>query len=459
MDKDTIAAVATAPGKGGIGIIRLSGDKASAIAQHITGLSMLEPRHAHYASFYDQHGEKLDSGIALFFPGPNSFTGEDVIELQGHGGRVILDLLLTEAIAHGARIARPGEFSERAFLNNKIDLVQAEAIADIIESSSQSAARSAVRSLSGEFSEKINQLTHDLTQLRVYVEAAIDFPDEEVDFISDSTLVHSLDAILKSIDAIYQQARQGQLIRDGLSVVIIGKPNAGKSSLLNLLAGDDLAIVNQQAGTTRDILREDIHIDGLPLRIIDTAGLRESPDEIEQEGIKRAKREIEKADTLLYMRDISENGNKENLSTLDAIKIELHSLGINTVDQTPCIVVNNKIDLHAIEAQQIQHNAYREIFLSAKTGSGLDFLKQNLKDICGYQNTEGNFVARRRHIDALSQTQQAVQAGRQQLLEFKAGELLAEELRQAQNHLGQITGTVTSDDLLGEIFSSFCIGK
>lgn len=460
MTNDTIAAIATASGKGGIGIVRLSGPKSHNIAQQLID-QPLTPRYATYTAFTDQSKINIDSGIALYFPAPNSFTGEDVVELQGHGGAIILDLLLNEVLRLGARIARPGEFSERAFINNKIDLVQAEAIADIIESTSEAAAKSAVRSLSGEFSKKINQLNDALISLRVYVEAAIDFPDEEVDFISDQKIVNALDNIENSIETITAQAKQGQLIRDGLSLVIVGKPNAGKSSLLNLLAGQDVAIVNARAGTTRDILREDIQLDGLPLRIIDTAGLRSSDDEIEQEGIRRAKVEIEKADIVLFMRDSSDTIDQLSAQqTLNAIEKELLNSEITLLNNTAFVVVNNKIDLCDQAPQLGSHDLYTEINLSTKTREGFDNLVNSLKQLCGYtNNNENTFVARRRHIDALNKTRQSVANGRQQLIENAAGELLAEDLRQAQYYLGLITGAVSPDDLLGEIFSSFCIGK
>lgn len=471
MDIDTIAAIATASGKGGIGIIRLSGDKALAIAKQIGGID-LKPRYAHFTEFFDQKKILIDNGIVIYFPNPNSFTGEDVVEIQAHGSSVLLNSLLNETIRLGARIARPGEFSERAFLNDKIDLIQAEAIADIIESTSEAAAKSAVRSLSGEFSNLINNLTYDVTRLRVYVEAAIDFPEEEVDFLSDQYITNTLDSLISSIENIWQQAKQGSLIRDGISLVIIGKPNAGKSSLLNLLAGDNLAIVNQQAGTTRDILREDIQIDGLPLRIIDTAGLRKSEDEIEQEGIRRARNEIGKADIVLFMRDAS-NESKTTASTteiddnpdndqqlIESIKEELKQFDISVPASTSFIVVNNKIDIVQQAPEVKTHPLFTEVFLSAKTGQGLDLFKDSLKTIGGFTNSnESNFVARSRHIDALGKAKKSIENGKQQLIDYQAGELLAEDLRLAQNYLGLITGTVTSDDLLGEIFSSFCIGK
>lgn len=460
IDSDTIAAIATASGKGGIGIIRLSGPNALSIAKALIQVN-LKPRYALFTSFVDKQLKKIDEGIALYFPKPNSFTGEDVVELQAHGGSVILNLLLAETVKLGARIARPGEFSERAFLNDKIDLVQAEAIADIIESRSETAARSAMRSLSGEFSKKISTLIHDVTQLRVYVEAAIDFPEEEVDFVSDGYVLNALNELNNSIEAIWQQAKQGSLLRDGISVVIIGKPNAGKSSLLNLLAGDDLAIVNQRAGTTRDILREDIQIDGLPLRIIDTAGLRESDDEIEQEGIRRAKKEIEKADVVLFMRDTAEEKNlyKDDSQTLDAIYKELSGFEITPPETTDFIVINNKIDINKTPAAINTNAHFTEVHLSAKSGEGFNLFVNSLKELCGYSESENNFVARGRHIEALDNARDYILQGKQQLIINQAGELLADDLRQAQHYLGLITGAVSSDDLLGEIFSSFCIGK
>ena len=460
MDGETIAAIATAAGKGGIGIVRLSGPKALLIAKQLIQAD-LSPRHALFSSFLTSDLEKIDEGIALYFPKPNSFTGEDVVELQGHGGAVVLNLLLAETIKLGARIARPGEFSERAFLNDKIDLIQAEAIADIIESRSETAAKSAMRSLSGEFSKKIHTLTDDITKLRVYVEAAIDFPEEEVDFVSDDYVLNALDNLNNSIENIWQQAKQGSLIRDGISVVIIGKPNAGKSSLLNLLAGDDLAIVNQRAGTTRDILREDIQIDGLPLRIVDTAGLRDSEDEIEQEGIRRAKKEIEKADIVLFMRDavLKSVTNEDKKQTFDKIHQELADFKITPPDNSAFIVVNNKIDINKVSPFINSNPYFTEVALSAKTGEGFKLFTDSLKNLCGFNESESNFVARSRHIEALDRARHYILQGKVQLIDNQAGELLAEDLRQAQNHLGSITGAVSSDDLLGEIFSSFCIGK
>lgn len=473
IDTDTIAAIATPPGRGGVGIIRVSGPDAKAIATQLTD-SPLKPRYAHYGPFYEnkQHEHKkepsnnepnnkeskscIDSGIALFFPGPHSFTGEDVLELQAHGGPVLLDILLNEVIKNGARLARPGEFSERAFLNNKIDLTQAEAIADLINSASEQAARNAFRSLQGEFSEKITELVEAVIQLRIYVEAAIDFPEEEIDFLADGKVSTDLNNIISQLQQVFAQAKQGALLQEGMTVVIAGKPNAGKSSLLNALSGRDSAIVTEVEGTTRDILREQIQIDGMPLHIIDTAGLRVSPDIIEKEGIRRAWSEIEKADRILLVVDSSLN-EETDLSAL------ANELGPEFADKLPLLhnitIIHNKCDL----IEQLPSHTEGDpaiIKLSAKAGLGVDLLRDHLKVCMGFSGAgEGGFTARRRHLDALEQASQALQAGKKQLNNYGAGELLAEDLRQCQNDLSKITGEFTPDDLLGEIFSSFCIGK
>ena len=463
-NKDTIAAVATAPGRGGIGIIRVSGPNVKSISQSVTDTS-LKPRFAHYGAFFesDQQNIKkpLDYGISLLFPAPHSFTGEDVLELQAHGGPVLLDCLLQEVLKQGARLARPGEFSERAFLNNKIDLTQAEAIADLIDSASEQAARNAVRSLQGAFSHRISELVAAVTKLRVYVEAAIDFPEEEIDFLADGRVEQDLNTIIEQLQTVFAEARQGALIREGMTVVIIGAPNAGKSSLLNALSGKESAIVTEIAGTTRDVLREQIQIDGMPLHIIDTAGLRESPDIIEQEGIRRAWAEIEKADRILLVVD--------GTTTRETDPAAL--TGNLTSDQLPpefserltrlhtITIVHNKCDLSSTPAS-IQGEDPAVISLSAKTGEGLELLRNHLKATMGYQGAgEGGFTARRRHLQALEKASDALLAGKTQLDDFGAGELLAEDLRQCQNALSEITGEFTPDDLLGEIFSSFCIGK
>lgn len=464
MDNDTIAAIATAPGKGGIGIIRVSGPKTQAIAQQITN-SLLKPRFAHYGPFFetDSNNKKsaLDTGIALYFPAPHSFTGEDVLELQAHGGPVLLDCLLTETLRLGARLARPGEFSERAFLNNKIDLAQAEAIADLIDSASEQAARNAFRSLQGEFSQKITTLVASVTRLRVYVEAAIDFPEEEIDFIGDGKVAADLEQICEELEQVFNQARQGALLQEGMTVVIIGKPNAGKSSLLNALAGRESAIVTDIAGTTRDVLREQIQIDGMPLHIIDTAGLRESPDIVEKEGIRRAWLEVEKADRLLLVVDAASDDHTDPLAQIRALAgAEISDQLLTRLgDRGAITVIHNKCDLRQ-ETPAIQGDTPVRIALSAKRGDGLELLRDHLKQCMGFQGAgEGGFTARRRHLDALNQAREALQAGKLQLHDHGAGELLAEDLRQCQQALASITGEFTADDLLGEIFSSFCIGK
>lgn len=441
---DTIAAIATPPGRGGVGIVRVSGPLAKKISEQILG-KVPQPRFADYLPFLDNNNETIDSGLALYFVAPNSFTGEDILELQGHGGPVVMDLLLQQVISLGARIAKPGEFSERAFLNDKVDLAQAEAIADLIEAGSEQAAKSAVKSLQGEFSQCIDDSVEALTHLRMYVEAAIDFPEEEIDFLSDGHVTKSLENILSEIDKIFASAQQGVLLRDGMRVVLIGQPNTGKSSLLNALAGRDSAIVTHIAGTTRDVLREEINIDGMPLHVIDTAGLRESDDVVEQEGIKRTWIEIEQADRALLLVDDKAGITEED----EKIRLKLpKSLGVT--------IVRNKIDLTKNIAQQNNN----EISLSAKSGEGLELLRDHLKKIMGYTGlTEGVFLARRRHLDALIRAKELVLNGQTQLQEYKAGELLAEDLRQAQHALGEITGFVSSDALLGKIFSSFCIGK
>ncbi len=450
--QDTIAAIATPPGKGGVGIVRVSGPQAQKIGHRLLGKQDLKPRYAHYGSFYEasEAGPRsLDQGIALYFPGPNSFTGEDVLELQGHGGPVILDCLLREVIKAGARMARPGEFSERAFLNNKIDLAQAEAIADLIDSASEQAARQALRSLEGEFSKEINKLVEAITQLRIYVEAAIDFPEEEIDFISDGRVANDLNHIKQNLEQVFSSAKQGSILREGMTVVIAGKPNAGKSSLLNALAGRESAIVTNIAGTTRDVLRENILIDGMPLHIIDTAGLRDSDDIVEQEGIKRAWAEIAKADRILLVID-----SQHALPEDQELPSELRPF----IDQDKLSIIYNKCDLsgHRIE---IDDREITRIYLSAKHAEGIELLRDHLKSCVGYHDGDTPYIARRRHIEALISGREHINNGEQQLLHYNAGELLAEELRLAQQALAEITGEFSSDDLLGKIFSSFCIGK
>lgn len=454
QSSDTIAAIATAPGQAGVGIVRVSGPRVPEIAGRMLGFSP-RSRYAHYGPFLDSQGALIDEGIGLFFPNPHSFTGEDVLELQGHGGTVILDLLLREVCSLGARLARPGEFSERAFLNDKLDLAQAEAIADLIESSSEQAARCAVRSMQGVFSRRIDELVDAVTHLRIYVEAAIDFPEEEIDFLADGKVAGDLDSLIHRLDTILAEAQQGTILRDGMKVVIAGRPNAGKSSLLNALAGREAAIVTAIEGTTRDVLREHIHIDGMPLHIIDTAGLRDSPDEVEQIGIARAWDEIGQADRILLMVDAT---------TTD--KTEPHEIWPDFIDRLPAnapvTVIRNKVDLSGepagITAEPEQLAPV--IRLAAKSAEGLETLRDHLKQCMGFASTtEGGFLARRRHLDALERARTSLLQGQSQLEGFGAGELLAEDLRAAQDALGEITGHLTPDELLGKIFSSFCIGK
>ncbi|WP_420843661.1 tRNA uridine-5-carboxymethylaminomethyl(34) synthesis GTPase MnmE [Marinobacter salexigens] len=451
---DTIAAIATAPGQAGVGIVRVSGPQAKKIASAMLGY-VPKPRYAHYGAFLDQNNELIDEGIGLFFPNPHSFTGEDVFELQGHGGTIILDLLLREVCRLGARLARPGEFSERAFLNDKLDLAQAEAIADLIESSSEQAARCAVRSMQGVFSRRIETLVEAVTYLRIYVEAAIDFPEEEIDFLADGKVATDLQALLDQLEGILTEAQQGTILRDGMKVVIAGRPNAGKSSLLNALAGREAAIVTAIEGTTRDVLREHIHIDGMPLHIIDTAGLRDSPDEVEQIGIARAWEEIRQADRILLMVDAT---------TTD--KTTPHEIWPDFIDQLPAsapvTVIRNKVDLsgESVGLSEQSDEDTPVICLAAKSTEGLDILRDHLKQCMGFASTtEGGFLARRRHLDALQRAKDFFEQGQAQLEGYGAGELLAEDLRAAQDALGEITGQITPDELLGKIFGSFCIGK
>ena len=450
---DTIAAQATATGRAGVGIIRVSGPAVSAVASAILG-KIPKPRTAEYLPFLDEQKQTLDQGIALYFPGPNSFTGEDVLELQGHGGPVLLDMLLRRVLdIKDVRIARPGEFSERAFLNDKLDLTQAEAIADLIDASSEQAARSAMHSLQGEFSRKIHDLVEKVIYLRIYVEAAIDFPDEEIDFLSDGKVAGDLADIISDLAGIQKQATQGSILREGMRVVIAGRPNAGKSSLLNALAGREAAIVTEIAGTTRDVLREHIHIDGMPLHIIDTAGLREATDKVEQIGIERAWQEIEQADRVLFMVD----GTTTNATSPADIWPDFMSRLPKDLGLT---VIRNKADLTGETTGASQDGDYPVFHISAKTNSGIEQLRDHLKACMGFDaNTEGSFIARRRHLDALERAAEHLAIGDAQLHNHLAGELLAEELRLTQQHLNEITGEFSSDDLLGRIFSSFCIGK
>jgi tRNA modification GTPase len=447
---DTIVAQATPPGRGGVAIVRVSGSLVKTIAEKILG-SVPAPRYATYTVFLDSDSHPIDEGLALYFPNPHSFTGEDVLEFQGHGGPAVVDILIRNIIKLGARLARPGEFSERAYLNNKLDLAQAEAIADLIDAASEQAARSALRSLQGEFSQHIHILVEKITRLRMYVEAAIDFVEEEIDFLADQQVATDLNSLLTELTIIKNCAAQGSLLRDGITVVIAGKPNVGKSSLLNRLSGKETAIVTNIPGTTRDLLREQINIDGMPIHIIDTAGLRESADIVEQEGIRRARHEISQADIILLVGLAADADEHQQLFS---------ELFAQVSSRTSIVIVRNKIDLTQESASLQIENQQTIISLSAKQGDGIDLLKNHIKSCVGFQtNMEGCFSARRRHLDALDRANNFLISGQQQLVEYRAGELLAEDLRQAQLALSEITGEFSSDDLLGRIFSSFCIGK
>lgn len=445
---DTIVAAATPPGRGGIGIVRISGARVPDIAREMIG-DLPPPRIAAQRVFRDASGELLDTGLALYFPAPQSFTGEHVLELHGHGGPVVMDQLVRRALELGARAAQPGEFTQRAFLNDKLDLAQAEAIADLIDSGSAQAARAALRSLQGEFSAMVQGLNEALTELRTYVEAAIDFPEEEIDFLADAELTHRLDTVLGHFDGVAKAARQGQLLRDGITVVIAGPPNAGKSSLLNRLAGYDAAIVTEIPGTTRDLLRERVDIDGLPLHVIDTAGLRDSRNVVEAEGVRRARAEMERADRIVFVVDGAAD------PEADAFERER-----STLPGLPVTLILNKADLAGREPCLNARSSPPRIWMSALSGEGMQLLRAHLKTCVGYTAAEaGNVSARRRHLDALARARRHVDLGSEQLRTRRAGELMAEELRQAQAALGEITGEVTSEDLLGRIFATFCIGK
>lgn len=444
---DTIVAIATPPGRGGVGIVRLSGPHSTIIAKSICG-RVPQPRLATLANFRDAEKEVLDRGLALYFPAPYSFTGEDVLELQGHGGAVVLDLLVQRCLQLGARLARPGEFSERAFVNDKLDLAQAEAVADLIDAGSTQAARAALRSLQGEFSAQIHALTEALIRLRMHVEAAIDFPEEEIDFLADGKILQQLAAIEMAFDVLQRHAQQGALMRDGMTIVLAGQPNVGKSSLLNRLAGYEAAIVTEIAGTTRDVLRERFSLDGLPLHVIDTAGLRDSTDPVEREGVRRARAEIAKADRVLLIVDDRDGVTAADQAILDSLP-----------DRPAVILLRNKCDLSGQAPAVLNGDDLSSVRLSALSGAGIDLLREYLKQCMGYAPAEGDFSARRRHLDAFDRAGAALARGREQLVTQRAAELLADELRQAQQALGEITGDFSSDELLGRIFASFCIGK
>ena len=478
LTTDTIAALATAPGKSGICVVRVSGPGAASIAMSILAFAPT-PRTAHLSKFKDANDDIIDEGIALFFKGPASFTGEDVFELQGHGGLSVQKLILDRVLNLGARLANPGEFSERAFLNNKIDLVQAEAIADLIDANSAQAARSALRTLSGEFSNKVNHLVAELTKIRVNIEAAIDFSDEDIDIITESRVKEGLREISKSLTLALSQANKGMLLKEGMQVVIAGEPNAGKSSLLNALLGNDSAIVTSIAGTTRDLLSEQLQIEGMPVHITDTAGLRLSEDVVEQEGIRRAADAVRKSDKVILVIDSSASAlYKETLSEHSLQELSLSLIPNLLLDEptlfAKTLVVFNKADLtpgavvgrgtlkvpSSLQTVDGVPDTLDTITLSAKLNDGIDGLREALKESIGFNSMiEGAFVARERHLIALRTASTLIKSAERCLVDGVPFELAAEDLRLAQNELGKITGQITSDDLLGEIFSNFCVGK
>ncbi|MCX7189263.1 MAG: tRNA uridine-5-carboxymethylaminomethyl(34) synthesis GTPase MnmE [Methylotenera sp.] len=442
---DTIAAIATASGAGGIGVVRVSGPAVQLIAAQVLG-SCPAPRHASYLDFKQANGDLIDRGIAIFYPNPHSYTGEDVLELQAHGGTALMQILLARCIALGARQAEPGEFTRRAYLNDKIDLAQAEAVADVINAATIEAAKSAVRSLSGEFSQRINALLLKLIDLRMFVEACLDFPEEEIDFITQGRVAEKLASIITELNSVFSKAKQGSLLREGINVVLVGQPNVGKSSLMNQLAGEEIAIVTSIAGTTRDTIKNAIQINGVPLHVIDTAGLRETDDEVEKFGIARTWQAAESANIALLLVDAAHGITETEKSILARLPQEIRK-----------IWVHNKIDVANELPLAKEINGAMHIYLSAKTGAGLELLKSHLLKLAGYENnSEGVFMARARHLEALLKVETHLSIAGQQI---KSAELLAEELRIAQAALGSITGEFTPDDLLGEIFSKFCIGK
>ncbi len=441
---ETIAAVATPPGRGGIGIVRVSGPRALKIGTSLTGGEL--PKRRPTVRQFTHAGIPLDRGIALYFPAPASFTGEDVVELHGHGGPMVLQMVLEAALAEGARLARPGEFTERAFVNGKLDLAQAEAVADLIASASAAAAKGALRSLTGLFSSKINDLAEQITRLRVYVEASIDFPEEDVQFLESGQVAERLEVQTESVRSLLAEGRQGVLMSQGVNIALVGPPNAGKSSLLNRLTGEDTAIVTEIPGTTRDPLKVDMVIDNLPLRLVDTAGLRETEDRVEVEGVRRALREAERADLVLVLKDVAAAGHGAVDDNEDT-------------DWPNALPVDNKIDLVGAQPGIDRSTTPARVRLSCLTGEGMDALKEAIKERVGFTGTESTFSARRRHLLSLSQALEAVQTAKLRLADGAPGEIIAEELRHAHSALGEITGETAPDDLLGEIFRTFCIGK
>jgi len=446
---DTIVAAATPPGRGGVGIVRISGPKTPEIAAVMLG-ELPKPRYLTFARFMDAQGQPIDAGLAVFFQSPHSYTGEHVLELHGHGGPLVMEAVIARALELGARRAHAGEFTQRAYLNDKLDLTQAEAIADLIDAGSREALQAAMRSLQGEFSAMVQGLTEAITDLRTYVEAAIDFPEEEIDFLADRDFTERIQTVRDHFGGVEQSARQGRLLRDGMTVVIAGRPNAGKSSLLNRLAGYDAAIVTPVPGTTRDVLRERIALDGMPLHVLDTAGLRDSRDEVEEEGIRRAQAEMRKADRVLFVIDASTDPDGRSFA---------EERGRLPAD-VPVTLVFNKCDLGVRISLADTISGPPRVTISALNGEGLDVLRAHLKSCMGYGTLEaGTVSARQRHLDALARARRRVEEAARLLTEERAGELVAEELREAQQALGEITGEVTTEDLLGRIFSGFCIGK
>jgi tRNA modification GTPase len=446
IERDTIAAVATPGGRGGVGIVRISGPRALEILFEICGRG-IRPRIATATGFFDGAGEPIDSGLALAFVSPHSFTGENVAELQGHGGPVVMDMLLRCAVERGARLARPGEFTERAYLNGKIDLAQAEAVADLIASRSQAAARSALRSLSGRFSTLVRDLSAGILELRIYVEGAIDFPEDEIDFLREGRVGERLERLIGSLSQLLSTATQGAILNEGITLVLAGRPNVGKSSLLNRLLGFDRAIVTATPGTTRDVLAEVMDLEGVPVRIVDTAGLRLSGDHIELEGMRRARQQIEEADRVLLVRDATSGESVADLIDEQSVPTDRLTL------------VTNKIDLTALPSGGVDEGEHPEVRVSALTGAGLDDLRRHILQAIGHREEAGVFSARRRHLDALRRAHESLVHGATALNDAGAGELLADDLHRAHDQLGEIVGTVSSDALLGEIFSRFCIGK
>ncbi len=442
----TIAAIATAPGRGGVGVIRLSGHQLLPLAHALTGGKPPKPRYAHHTDFVDDQGQPIDNGLLLYFPAPHSFTGEEVLELQGHGGPVVMRMLLARCVALGARLAEPGEFTRRAFLNGKLDLAQAESIADLIDAASDTAARSAMKSLQGVFSDRIHSLVEALIHLRMLTEATLDFPEEDIDFLEAADAAGQLARIRQQLAEVLNTARQGALLREGMHVVLVGQPNVGKSSLMNALAGDNIAIVTDIAGTTRDTVREEVLIDGVPMHVIDTAGLRETEDVVEQMGIERTWAAIQRADLVLLLLDA-----RQGLTPAD------HTILAQLPPHLPRLVVDNKIDLADLPAGQVEHAGETRVRLSAKSGEGLAALRTALLAHVGWQGGgEGVFLARERHVDALRRADALLEST---AIDPAHLDLFAEHLRLAQQALGEITGEFTADDLLGVIFSRFCIGK